>query len=133
MSREKLKKFSVAEIVKAVREVRGFSITEMAYALGVSEASARHYESGRREPDRHLLRRLAEIAPKEMRGEIEERLPESFRGLISVRISGRRYKEETVVEAHAALDAILDHARSDVVEKVLGDLTKFAGRFGDEK
>jgi len=31
------------------------------------------------------------------------------------------------MQAHTALDLILDRARSDIVEKVLADLAKFAG------
>lgn len=133
MSSTFLKNLSAGELVRKAREKAGLSLAGMAYNLGVSESAVRHYEAGRREPDIGTLKRLADLADGELKAEIERRLPENFRGEIRIRVQGRRYSEEMVVAAHAALDAIIDHARSDIVKKVMDDLEKFAGRFGQKK
>jgi len=111
-----------------------------------------NYEAGRYNPGPLVLRRLLDIAPENFRGQIEANLPNELRpsqrppsarkstgrrnplpGELSIKVAGRRYREEKIVEAHTALDLILDRARSDIVEKVLADLDRFAGRFGESK
>ncbi len=44
-----------------------------------------------------------------------------------------RYSPETQAHLHGCLDIILDRAPSTVVKKVEADLTRLAGRFGEER
>ena len=132
MSREKIHELNVGELVRSVRELKGYSLTEMGFHLGVSEAAVRHYEAGRREPEAEFLKRLAEMAPAEMRREIERRLPDRLRGLISIRVVGRRYNEDTLASAHSALDLIFDNAPSEVIKKIQALLDKHAEQWRNE-
>ncbi|MGO9641445.1 MAG: helix-turn-helix domain-containing protein [Candidatus Acidiferrales bacterium] len=132
MSRGKIQSLSVGQLVRSVREAKGLSKTEMAYHLGVSEAAIRQYEAGARKAKAPFIKLLAEAAPPEVRGEIEGLLPEHLRGRMSIRIRGRRYSEETVMEAHDALDLVLDHAPSEVVKKLQEFLEKHGMRWRKE-
>lgn len=160
MSRAIFKKgFAAGKALLTLRRSLHWTQDEMAHALGVSQSSIQNWENGRSNPRARILRKYAELAAArgipfhlqtadlgyapntergykavgELRAEIERPLPENFWGDIRIRILGRRYSAETIVSAHAALDAILDNARSDIVERVLRDLDKFAGRFGEKK
>jgi transcriptional regulator with XRE-family HTH domain len=126
MSREKLRGLTLGELVREVRENKGLSVTEMAFHLGMSEAAVRHYEAGVRQPKPHFLKSLAEIAPPEVREEIENRLPDRLRGLMTYKATGRRCSEKTVVDAHTALDTIFDKAPSPVIDAVVRYLIKRA-------
>jgi transcriptional regulator with XRE-family HTH domain len=124
LSREKLKNSAIATLLAEIRMARGKSFTEFAVELGVSEAAVRHYEAGRREPDALLLRRLADIAPTELRNQIEELLPPSLRAEFRIRTSGRRITEATVLAMHEAVDIIIDKGSSgfiDAVARYLGE------------
>ena len=59
-------------------------------------------------------------------------LPNLTRGIPGRRYS-RRVSEELQDQLHAALDLIFDRAPSAIVEEVARTLTKFAGKYGDEK
>jgi len=127
--KEKIKESVLPGLVRAAREVAGLSQTAFARELNVSTQAVQNWEAGRRRPAPHFLRQMGELAPR-----LKERIEKELTGYVwHPKPRMRRYSAETIFEAHTALDAILDRARSDIVEKVLADLDKFAGHFTESK
>jgi len=130
---KKLFNWSKAAVALRKRQVPKLSQEAWARRLSVSTSEVRRWEQGVRIPTCAEALKLGSIAGNpecfdwwELAGlsrqEIEDALllapPETKR---------RRYSEEVILKAHAALDAVLDHARSDIAEKIIADLDKFAG------
>jgi transcriptional regulator with XRE-family HTH domain len=146
MSREKVKNVEAwAEKAKALRLSRPGSPSQEKWAriLGISVGEVRRWEQGIRPPGVARCIELGKLA-----GEPDcwywwalaglpfvdsNRVIDGIFSRVEEQFRGRRFSEETVVAAHAALNAIIDHAPSGVVEKVMADLQKFAGRFGEKK
>lgn len=106
--------------IRQIREALVMTQDDLARALGVAQSTVQNWENGRSAPRPKMALRIRALNGGGATSEKEKK-------------KSRRYSEERIVEAHAALDAILDRARSDIVERVLADLDKFAGRFGGAK
>jgi len=115
---KKVRVADIAEELKEFREARTLTQDDLARMMGVAQSTIQNWENGRTSPRPKMALRIRALAGG----------PET-----TEKKKARRYNEERIVQAHTALDLILDRARSDVVEKVMADLAKFAGRFGEEK
>lgn len=131
------------EMAVRARKSRPGRLSQEAFAvsLDLSPSEVRRWEQGLRAPTASQAILLGKVtgAPDcwfwwELAG-----LPkrEILRALARRSSSGsggieeKRYSEEARVELHAALDAILEHARSDIAERFIAELEKFAGRYGE--
>jgi len=116
---KKVRVAGIAEELKEFREARTLTQDDLARMLGVAQSTIQNWESGRTSPRPKMALRIRALG--------------GGASAAAEKKKSRRYSEERIMEAHVALDTILDRARSDVVEKVLAELDKFAGRFGNSK
>ena len=69
----------LGETIRKVRKQLDWTQDRLAEALGVKEPSIRNYEHGRHKVNPFVLRRLADLAPPELVGLINEHLPVELR------------------------------------------------------